>query len=89
VVKHEFAKAMKLRRHIARAGWWNQTPAVNSSARRSVSSRSTPRDLELRLLDRWFGARSPWEAVQRSQSLERLPSAIRAERRSRSVRCTP
>jgi hypothetical protein len=23
VVKHEFVKAMKLRHHIARAGWWN------------------------------------------------------------------
>jgi hypothetical protein len=23
VVKHELAKALKLRRHIARAGWWN------------------------------------------------------------------
>jgi hypothetical protein len=23
VVKHEFAKALKLRSHIARAGWWN------------------------------------------------------------------
>jgi len=23
VIKHEFVKAMKLRGHIARAGWWN------------------------------------------------------------------
>jgi hypothetical protein len=23
LVKHEFVKAMKLRRHIAQAGWWN------------------------------------------------------------------
>jgi hypothetical protein len=23
VVKHEFAKALMLRRYIARAGWWN------------------------------------------------------------------
>jgi len=23
VVKHESVKAMKLRRHIARSGWWN------------------------------------------------------------------
>jgi len=23
VVKHGFAKALKLRSHIARAGWWN------------------------------------------------------------------
>jgi hypothetical protein len=23
LVKHEFVKAMKLRRHLARAGWWN------------------------------------------------------------------
>ena len=23
VVKHEFAKALGLRRYIARAGWWN------------------------------------------------------------------
>jgi len=42
-----------------------------------------PRELELPLLHRWFGAPSPWVAVQRSQSLESLPSAIRTERRSR------
>jgi len=40
VVKHELAKALRLRRHIARAGWWNWTPAGHCSVPRSASSRS-------------------------------------------------
>ena len=39
LVKHELANALKQRRQIARATWWNETRAALSSALRSVSSR--------------------------------------------------
>ena len=53
-----------------------------------------PRERELRLLHRCFGARSAWDPVQRAAAAAlyepvagELPSAIRIERRSIPARC--